>query len=228
MILVFLGPPGAGKGTQAKILEDRFGYRSISTGDILRTNKEQQTPLGIEAQGFMERGELVPDDLIIRMMELELANADDVIIDGFPRTTAQAQAFDSLLEAKKLKSLAIIFDVDYNVLIERITGRWTNPRTGRVYHVKFNPPKVAGIDDEDGGPLVQRPDDNEEVVTKRLQEYEQKTAPLIGYYERTGDTVHVNALGEIKTVTESIITKLPDGGPELRDKHGKTPDGENP
>jgi len=205
MILIFLGPPGAGKGTQAKILEDRFGMRQISTGDILRKHKAEKTPLGLEAQGFMSRGELVPDDLIIRMMEGELAQAVDVIVDGFPRTIPQARTFDELLKSKGLVAKAVVFDVDYSALTERITGRWSNPRTGRVYHSKYNPPKVAGIDDEDGGELVQRPDDKEDVVTKRLAEYDEKTQPLIAYYEKQGEAVHVDGLGQIDGVTEKII-----------------------
>jgi adenylate kinase len=215
MILVFLGPPGAGKGTQAKILEDRFGYRQISTGDILRRNRAEKTPLGLEAQSYMDAGKLVPDDLVIRMVEAELANVDNVIVDGFPRTIPQAEAFDELLERKGRKSVAVIFDVDYSVLAERITGRWSNPRTGRVYHEKFNPPKVAGIDDEDGGPLVQRPDDAPDVVTKRLEVYDRETAPLIEHYEKHGDFVHVNGLGAIDDVTRAIIAKLPDVGHQI-------------
>ncbi len=215
MILVFLGPPGAGKGTQAKILEDRFGYRQISTGDILRRHRAEKTALGLEAQSFMDAGKLVPDDLIIRMMEAELANASNVIVDGFPRTIPQAEAFDALLKRKGLDAIAVIFDVDYAVLTERIVGRWSNPRTGRVYHTTFAPPKVAGIDDEDGGPLVQRPDDSAEVVTKRLAEYDEKTAPLIAHYEKAGEFVHVNGLGEIADVTAAIIAKLPDVGATL-------------
>ena len=212
MILVFLGPPGAGKGTQAKILEDRFGYRQISTGDMLRRHRSEKTALGAEAQGYMDAGKLVPDDLVIRMVEAELANVDNVIVDGFPRTIPQAEAFDALLGRKGLKCVAVIFDVDNSVLTERITGRWSNPRTGRVYHAKFNPPKIAGIDDEDGGALVQRPDDAADVVTKRLAEYDEKTAPLIAYYEKQDDFVHVNGLGEIDDVTRAIIAKLPGVG----------------
>ena len=212
MILVFLGPPGAGKGTQAKILEDRFGYRQISTGGMLRKHRADKTALGLEAQSYMDAGKLVPDDLVIRMVEAELANADNIIVDGFPRTIPQADAFDAVLARKGLDAVAVIFDVDYNVLAERITGRWSNPRTGRVYHAKFNPPKQAGIDDEDGGPLVQRPDDAADVVTKRLVEYDEKTTPLIAHYEKRGDFVHVNGLGEIDDVTRAIIAKLPDVG----------------
>jgi adenylate kinase len=215
VILIFLGPPGAGKGTQAKILEDRFGYRQISTGDMLRRHRTEKTALGLEAQSYMDAGKLVPDDLVIRMVEAELANVENVIVDGFPRTIPQAEAFDALLDAKGLTSVAVIFDVDYSVLIERITGRWSNPRTGRVYHEKFNPPKVAGIDDEDGGPLVQRPDDAADVVTKRLAEYDEKTAPLIAHYEKHGAFVHVDGLGDIAGVTAAIIAKLPDVGKQI-------------
>jgi len=217
VILVFLGPPGAGKGTQAKILEDRFGYRQISTGDILRRNRAEKTALGLEAQSYMDAGKLVPDDLIVRMMEAELAHAENVIVDGFPRTIPQAEAFDALLGRKGLTAEAVVFDVDYAVLTERISGRWSNPRTGRVYHEKFNPPRVAAICDEDGGPLVQRPDDRADVVSKRLAEYDEKTAPLVAYYERQGNAIHVNALGEIDDVTHAIVAKLPDLAPVVVD-----------
>jgi adenylate kinase len=217
MILVFLGPPGAGKGTQAKILEDRFGYRQISTGDILRRHRAEKTGLGLEAQDYMNAGKLVPDTLIIRMMEAELANAANAIVDGFPRTIPQAEAFDALLASKSITPLAVVFDVDYSVLTERITGRWSNPRTGRVYHSTYNPPKVAGIDDEDGGPLVQREDDKAEVVTRRLEEYDEKTKPLIAYYEAHGSTIHVDALGAIDAVSHAIISAIPDLGAQLVD-----------
>jgi adenylate kinase len=209
MILIFLGPPGAGKGTQAKIIEERFAHRQISTGDLLRAHRANSTALGAEAQRYMDEGKLVPDDLIIRMMEHELGNAADIIVDGFPRTVAQAEAFGALLAAKGLRAKAVVFDVDYDVLTERLTGRWTNPRSGRVYHTVFNPPAIAGIDDDDGGPLIQRSDDVAETVTKRLREYDEKTAPLIDYYGQAGSAVHVNALAEIGDVTGQIIHALP-------------------
>ena len=210
MILIFLGPPGAGKGTQAKIVEERYCHRQISTGDLLRAHRANKTALGLEALSYMDAGKLVPDELIIRMMEHELANAGDVIVDGFPRTVAQAQAFDALLVAKGVAAKAIVFDVDDSVLKERVTGRWTNPRTGRVYHAVFNPPRVAGIDDEDGGPLIQRPDDSPEVFDKRMPEYYANTAPLIAYYERDGRAVHVNALADIGVVTDEIVRAAPE------------------
>src|ERR1700736_5201033 len=141
MNLIFLGPPGAGKGTQAKVLEERCGYRQISTGDILRANRRDQTPLGIEAQSYMDRGALVPDDLIIRMMEPVLDAPGQVILDGFPRTVAQAQALDDLLRRKKKSAVAVLFDVDRGVLTERLTGRWTHEASGRTYHTLHNPPR---------------------------------------------------------------------------------------
>jgi adenylate kinase len=205
--LVFLGPPGAGKGTQAKVLEERFGYRQISTGDILRANRRQGTPLGLEAQGYMDRGELVPDDLIIRMVERELeANPAEVILDGFPRTVPQAQALDALLARLGRRAVAISFDVDPDVLTERLTGRWTHTASGRTYHVRHNPPKVAGIDDVTGEPLTQRADDTEETIRTRLAEYDEKTAPLIGYYGKSEATplLRIDALAPIDVVSEQL------------------------
>ena len=214
MNLIFLGPPGAGKGTQAKVLEERFGYRQISTGDILRRHRAEKTPLGIEAQSYMDRGELVPDDLIIRMMEGELdANPAEVILDGFPRTVPQAQALDELLRRKNKSAVAIAFDVDNDVLTERLTGRWTHEASGRTYHEKHNPPQVAGIDDVTGEPLMQRPDDKAETIRKRLDEYDAKTKPLIGYYAGSPVTqlLHVDALKPIDAVSEQLA-KLVTGG----------------
>ena len=209
MILVFLGPPGAGKGTQAKVLEDKFGYRQISTGDILRQNRADKTALGAEAQSYMDAGKLVPDDLIIRMVEPELGTGGKVIFDGFPRTIPQAEALDALLARKGLPSISVVFDVDYAALTDRIAGRWSNPRTGRVYHDKFNPPRTRGIDDDDGGDLAQRPDDRAEVVAARLAEYDEKTKPVIAFYDERGSTIHVAGLGEIDAVSKAILAALP-------------------
>lgn len=207
MNLIFLGPPGAGKGTQAKVLEERFGYRQLSTGDMLRAHRRDGTALGAEAQGYMDRGELVPDDLIIRMVESDLeTNPAEVILDGFPRTVPQAKALEALLARLGRRAVAVSFDVDPDVLTDRLTGRWTHAPSGRTYHVKHNPPKVAGIDDVTGEPLVQRPDDKEETIRTRFAEYDEKTAPLIGYYEQSEVTplLRIDALAPIGVVSEQL------------------------
>ena len=214
MNLIFLGPPGAGKGTQAKMLEERFGYRQISTGDILRANVRDGTPLGIEADGYMVSGGLVPDDLIIRMVEREIASRPgDVIFDGFPRTVPQAEALDALLSRTNRGAVAIAFDVDPDVLTERLTGRRTHPASGRTYHVKHNPPKVPDVDDVTGEPLIQRPDDKEETIRKRLATYEEKTAPLVGYYEKSPVTtlLRLDALAPINTVSAQLVNLVRNG-----------------
>ncbi len=207
MILIFLGPPGAGKGTQAKILETELGAKQLSTGDILRSHVKEGTELGVTAKGFMTAGKLVPDDLIIKMMGPILESTPNPILDGFPRTVPQAAALDAFIREKSLEATAILFDVDMAILTERLTGRWTNPRNGRVYHETFNPPAVPGIDDEDGGELVQREDDKAETVTKRLAVYQQETAPLVDYYQ-TPQTearfVRVNGLAPIADVTREL------------------------
>jgi adenylate kinase len=211
--LIFLGPPGAGKGTQAKVLADRFGYRQISTGDILRANVREGTPLGLEAKPIMESGGLVPDDLMIRMIEAELERPGNVIFDGFPRTDAQARALDELLRRKHQSAVAVLFDVDMGVLLERLLGRWTHVASGRTYHEKFAPPKTPGIDDVTGEPLVQRPDDKEETIRKRLAVYSDQTAPLIAYYDDPADPrlVRVDALAPIDDVTAQLVKLVGNG-----------------
>jgi adenylate kinase len=214
VILVFLGPPGAGKGTQAKILEQQHGYRQISTGDLLRRHVREGTPLGVEAKGFMDRGELVPDDLIIRMMDGELEHVADVILDGFPRTVAQADALDEMLRRKgRAVPGAVLFDVVPDVLMERLTGRWTHPSSGRVYHERFNPPHRAGRDDQTGEPLIQRDDDKPETIKKRLDVYQRETQPLIKFYSRPDSNrlTSVDALGPIENVTSRILRLIDPG-----------------
>ncbi|MDB5068978.1 MAG: adk [Candidatus Eremiobacteraeota bacterium] len=213
MNLIFLGPPGAGKGTQAKALEERFGYRQISTGDILRANVREGSPLGVEAKDYMDRGALVPDELIIRMMEPVLDEPGDVILDGFPRTVAQAEALDDLLRRKNKPAIAVLFDVDKAALTDRLTGRWTHSASGRTYHVRHNPPQTAGVDDVTGEPLIQRPDDQEETIRTRLAVYEDQTSPLIAYYAHPANhrLARVDALAPIDAVTAQL-TKLVTGG----------------
>ena len=214
MILVFLGPPGAGKGTQAQRLEKQFGYRQISTGDILRANRRDKTPLGLEAQSYMDRGALVPDDVIISMMDPVLDAAGNVILDGFPRTVAQARALDDLLRRKRKSAVAVLFDVDRDVLTERLTGRWTHEASGRTYHTVHNPPRVAGIDDVSGEPLIQRPDDKEETIRTRLAVYDDQTAPLIAYYDDASDPrlTRIDALAPIDAVTEQLVKLVKSDG----------------
>ncbi len=213
MRLVFLGPPGAGKGTQAQILAHRFGARQVSTGDILRNNVDAATELGLQAKAYMDAGTLVPDGVIVAMMERELSVGSAFILDGFPRTVPQAEALDALLARLALPlSAALQFDADRPTLIGRLSGRWTNPRSGRTYHSVFNPPRVAGIDDEDGGPLVQRLDDARDVVTERLATYDEKTKPLIEYYDRQGLLRRIDSLAPIATVTNEILRTLGDSG----------------
>ena len=213
MNLIFLGPPGAGKGTQAKVLADRFGYRQISTGDILRANVREGTPLGLEAKPIMESGGLVPDDLMIRMIEAEMEKSGKLIFDGFPRTTAQAKALDALLARKHGSAVAVLFDVDLGALLERLTGRWTHVASGRTYHAKFAPPKQAGVDDVTGEPLVQRPDDKEETIRTRLAAYTEHTAPLIAYYDdpQGARLVKVDALAPIEAVTAQLVGLVGNG-----------------
>jgi adenylate kinase len=208
--VILLGPPGAGKGTQAQRLEAGEGLVQISTGDLLRRHRADGTPLGLAAQAYMDRGDLVPDALIIEMMEGELDRAPGgALLDGFPRTVAQAEALDAALERKQRPpAVAVLFDIDLRQVEDRLSGRWSNPRTGRVYHERNAPPRVAGIDDDDGGPLVQRDDDKPATVRKRLDVYRAQTEPLIAYYERTGRLRRIDAAQPVDAVTQEIERAL--------------------
>jgi len=207
--VVMLGPPGSGKGTQARALEQRFGARQISTGDMLRDHVQSESELGKAAQRFVESGGLVPDVIIIKMIEAELGESRGFIMDGFPRTVAQARAFDAFLAGKNLSLTAVIyFKADHQTLIERLASRWTNPRTGRTYNTVSNPPQVAEIDDDDAGPLMQREDDSAETVTKRLQVFEEQTSPLIQYYRDAGTLIEVDAMLDVAHVTREIEDAL--------------------
>ncbi len=214
MRLVFLGPPGAGKGTQAKMLQQRFGVRQVSTGDMLRENVVRGSALGMQAKSFMDAGNLVPDGVIIGMMEGELgisagSGRSSFILDGFPRTVGQAVALDEMLDRLALPLTAVLlFDADRKTLVERLAGRWTNPRNGRTYHSVFNPPKAERIDDEDGGPLVQRHDDMRDVVLDRLTTYDEKTTPLIDYYMGSGLLKRIDGVDAIDAVTAQVLDAL--------------------
>jgi len=183
MRLILLGPPGAGKGTQAGFIAERFRIPQISTGDMLRAAVKAGTPLGIAAK-VMETGKLVPDDMVIGLVNERLKNPDcrnGYLLDGFPRTIAQAEA----MRNSKIR-LDFVLEIDVNdaEIVQRLSGRRIHPSSGRNYHVRFNPPKVAGKDDLTGEPLIQREDDREETVKKRLEIYRQQTRPLVDYYSK--------------------------------------------
>ena len=190
MRLILLGPPGAGKGTQATFIKEAFGIPQISTGDMLRAAVSAGTPLGREAKKVMDSGKLVSDDIIIGLVQDRLAQADcskGYLFDGFPRTLPQAQA---MRDSNVAIDYVLEIDVPDEAIIERMSGRRTHPASGRTYHVKFNPPKVSGVDDSTGEVLVQRDDDREETVRKRLEVYKAQTRPLVDYYAKwaaTGD-----------------------------------------
>ncbi|ACN99081.1 adenylate kinase (ATP-AMP transphosphorylase) (AK)(Superoxide-inducible protein 16) (SOI16) [Sulfurihydrogenibium azorense Az-Fu1] len=184
--IIFLGPPGAGKGTQSQLLKERDNFVQISTGDLLREAVKSQTSLGIKAKQFMDEGKLVPDDLIIDLISEKLEEFKDknIIFDGFPRTVPQAEALKTLLDKKDRKIDAVIlFEIDDEEVVKRLSGRRICPNCGAVYHIIFNPPKNDNLCDKCGTPLIQRDDDKEEVIRKRLSVYHSQTAPLIDYYK---------------------------------------------
>jgi adenylate kinase len=186
--LILLGPPGAGKGTQADKLKDDFGLPYIGTGELLRKHKDEGTDLGHQAAKFMENGDLVPDELVIRMIldEIEDKGGDGFLLDGYPRSVEQADALAAALEENGRSLTAVLLiDVDDETVIQRLSGR-RQCRNGHLYHVLFDPPKNEGFCDQDGTQLVQRDDDKPETVKKRVATYHSKTAPLIDYYEERG------------------------------------------
>ena len=213
MNLVLLGPPGAGKGTQAKRLQDQRGLVQLSTGDMLRAAVAAGTELGRKAKDIMERGELVPDDIVISLIA-ERMDADKggkgFILDGFPRTIPQAEALDGLLAARgKEVDRVVVLDVDDDRLVERITGRFTCATCGEGYHDLYKRPKVEGVCDKCGGTeFKRRPDDTEEVVRSRLKAYHGQTEPLIGYYKAQGKVRSVDGMADIETVQEEIDQAL--------------------
>src|SRR5215510_1731278 len=182
MRLILLGPPGAGKGTQANFIREKFGIPQISTGDMLRAARAAKTPLGIEAGRIMDAGQLVSDDIIIGLVRERLGHGDctkGYLFDGFPRTIPQAEAMKA---ADVRIDYVLEIDVPDDEIITRMSGRRVHPASGRTYHLKFNPPRVEGRDDATGEPLVQRDDDREETVRKRLEVYQNQTRPLVDYY----------------------------------------------
>jgi adenylate kinase len=211
MRIVLLGAPGAGKGTQCKYIVERYGLKHLSSGDILRAHRAKGTMLGRKAQSFMDSGALVPDDIIIAMMIDEISKAPNggYVLDGFPRTVNQAVGLDKALAGRNEKIDAVLnLDVDENVTIRRITGRRICPKCAAVYHVENLKPRVDGICDKDGTPLVQRADDTAEVVKTRLKNYNEQTTPLIGYYKRKNTVCEIDAGGDAEDVKELIFSSL--------------------
>ncbi|HZY92202.1 MAG TPA: adenylate kinase [Thermoplasmata archaeon] len=201
--VVFLGPPGAGKGTQAQRLARSLGVRHLSTGDILRTAIHAQTPLGKEAEQFVQAGQLVPDDLVLRLLK-EILNHPSTktgyLLDGFPRNKAQAEVLESIAPVDR----AVYFDIPESILVQRLTQRRTCPTCGTSYNLVTQPPKAPGLCDRDGSTLGQRPDDRPEAVRTRLEVYREQTAPLLSFYEERGRLRRVDASGAVDTVAQRV------------------------
>ena len=213
MNLILLGPPGAGKGTQAKILEEKHGFKQLSTGDMLRAAIAAGSEVGLKAKAIMERGDLVSDDVIIGIVSDRMDKPDvkkGVVFDGFPRTTAQAEALDKMLFSKGQKLNAVIeIKVDDEALVARITGRYTCAKCGQGYHDQFAKPKVAGVCDNCGGTeFIRRPDDNEKTVRDRLAVYNKQTAPLVSYYKTKGNLHVIDGMVDVAVVTQAIVAVL--------------------
>ncbi len=210
--VIFLGPPGAGKGTQAKLVATHYGVPHLSTGDMLRENVQLGTPLGALAKPIMERGDLVPDDLILRMVQERTARADckqGFVFDGFPRTLAQAEALDGILDAQKSgPAVVIYFKVPEEILMRRITGRRTCKIGFEIYNIYERPPKVEGRCDVDGGELIQRPDDRPEAIRERLIAYRTQTEPLVAYYRGRQMLDEIDANASVPTVTSAVFSAL--------------------
>jgi adenylate kinase len=210
--LIFLGPPGAGKGTQARQIAESYGVPHLSTGDMFREQVSRGTPLGQRAKPIMERGELVPDDLVLSMVEERISRPDcaaGFILDGFPRTLPQAQKLDEILRRRfQTEPLVVHFVVDSNQLMRRLTGRRTCAIGGEIYNIYDHPPQVPGRCDQDGGELVQRPDDREEVIAERLAAYERQTRPLVDYYRGRGVLLDVDGMAAPAAVTKNVLELL--------------------
>lgn len=212
MKIILLGPPGAGKGTQAKLISEKYAIPHISTGDIFRKNISEKTPLGIEAKRYIDNGQLVPDEVTIGIVKDRLSMDDcenGFLLDGFPRTAMQADALDSFLNDNGQKiNTALLIDVPKEFILERMTGRRVCPSCGASYHIKFNPPKVEMKCDICNNSLIQRKDDTESTVKERLDVYDKQTQPLIKYYKDQNNLSVVNGTGEINEVFGDICNIL--------------------
>lgn len=212
MKIVLLGPPGAGKGTQAKSISNRYSIPHISTGDIFRKNISENTPLGVEAKKYIDNGQLVPDEVTINMVKDRLTHDDcreGYLLDGFPRTVQQAEALEEFLLNRSEKiDTALLIDVPMSFILERMTGRRVCPSCGASYHVKFNPPSTEGKCDVCGSDVIQRKDDTEETVSERLDVYQKQTQPLIDFYKNKEQLSVVDGTKAINEVFESICDIL--------------------
>lgn len=212
MRLILLGPPGAGKGTQAANIVEKYNVPHISTGDIFRKNIKEGTALGVEAKAFMDRGELVPDSLVIAIVADRLREEDcqaGFLLDGFPRTVAQAEALDEVLTSMNCSLNHVVnIQVDPKLLVERAVGRRICRDCGATYHIAFNPSKVEGVCDKCSGELYQRSDDNEETVSNRVRVYVEETSPLVSYYSNKGIIVNLDGEKTIEAVFEDICSAL--------------------
>ncbi|GJQ34374.1 MAG: adenylate kinase [Anaerolineaceae bacterium] len=210
--IVLLGPPGVGKGTQARILSETKKLAHISSGDLFRENIKNQTELGKVVKSYLDKGELVPDDVTIAMIRDRLSRPDceaGAILDGFPRTPAQAEALEAMLKDFKGSVDAVPYiTAAENILIERASGRWTCKANGHIYHEKFNPPKQAGICDIDGSEVYQREDDKAETVSKRIRVYLEQTIPLVDHYRKAGKLIEVDGTLAVEQVTKTLFDKL--------------------
>jgi adenylate kinase len=212
MRLILVGPPGAGKGTQAVALAAHYKIPHISTGDIFRANLKNGTELGRQAQSFMDRGELVPDSVTNEMVKDRLGNTDvanGFLLDGFPRNTNQAEVLDVILKDKKMPlDAALELSIDNSEIIRRLSGRRTCRNCSATFHKDFEKPKVDGVCDKCNGELYQREDDKEEVITRRLEIYAQQTEPIISYYKKAGILKKMSAVGEVSEITQKVIALL--------------------
>ena len=208
MRIVLIGAPGGGKGTQAKLLVDKYGIPQISTGDLLREAVKAGSPLGMKAKQAMDSGQLVSDDIVLGMIKERLAQSDTqngFILDGFPRNIPQAEALDSLLDdVNKPLQAGLLIDVDFNILMQRLTGRRTCGSCGQMYNIHTSPPRIEGRCDKCGGGLDHRADDNEETISKRLKVYEEETAPLVEYFRKQGKLRTVRGVGEVDSIFSAI------------------------
>lgn len=216
MYLVLLGPPGAGKGTQAKILSRKMGLPHISTGDLFREHLKQDTELGQKAREYMDRGDLVPDDVTIAMVRERLERPDceqGAILDGFPRTPAQAEGLQEILRSLGGSVDAVLYiDVREDALLKRLTGRLVCKAQGHIYHEEFKQPQEAGVCDIDGSELLERDDDKEATVRNRIEVYWEQTVPLIEYYRERGLLVEVDGDQPVQDVTASMLAAIPEAG----------------